>query len=1042
MKLTDSSIRRPVTTAMVVLALVVFGVIGVTRMQVDFYPDVTFPMVVVATVYPGAGPLEVESEVTDPMEEGLGTIGGLTDITSTSSENISAITLQFDWGTNLDAAASDIRDRLDMVQADLPDDVQKPFVFKFDPSMMPVLQLGMAGEIDETELAEIADEVVERLQRVPGVAAVNMGGQAVRQVQVELDLREFAASGVTTDAFAMALKAQNLNFPIGSISTNDQRYLIRLIGQYDNLDAIRNTAVGARRDGTPVLVRHVARVSWAPEERDALVRMNGDEAIFLWIQRRPDANTIQVSDALIKEAKKIERDLPPAVDFRVFWDSAQPVRNSVNSVAMNLVLGGILASMVLFLFLRRFRATMFVAFAIPVSVFFALLGMYIAGFTLNILSMAGLAIAVGMVVDNGVVVFENIFRRREQGEAPFQAASEGTSTVAMAITASTLTTIAVFLPLLLLQGILQVFFKELAFAIIFALIASLGIALTLIPMLASRFLKMKPAGAQEGGIRGWSERAFGSVETGYSRFVGWGIGHRKLVIILTTLVLILSLGLIPLIGTEFMPQQFTNFTELYAEMPIGTSLEKTDSAVVLIEQHIVEKWGSELKAMIVQAGGGTNVFSAIFGGARANSAEINLVMKDDSKHTVVDVENDVREFGNAIPGMQVRAGRSRGMGNFMGGGAALQVEIIGHDLATADSLTAQVVAAVETLPGVVDVEASRKPGDPEIQLRIDREKAALYGLTPYQVGSALRTQLAGNVATQYRLGGKEYDVLLRLKQEQRDELCDVLCTSVNGPLGPVLLKNVVTDHAGTSPLAVEHKNTERIVKVEANVVGQAAGRVGALARGALAGIPVPPGFTVRVAGSFEDMMESFRDLGFAMLIAIMLVFMVMASQFESFRDPFIIIFTIPFALIGVLWALFVTGTTLSIVSGVGVLVLVGIVVNNGIVYVDFVNQLRRDRGMALEAAVKEAGRIRLRPILMTAFTTIFGLLPLALQIGEGSEFWSPLGRAVIGGMIVSTFLTLMFIPVLYTSFEKGAERRRLRKAAEAPTARASDAPGQ
>lgn len=1027
MKLTDTSIRRPVTTAMIVLALVVFGVIGITRMQVDLFPDVTVPMVVVATVYPGAGPLEVESEVTDPMEEGLGTVGGLTDITSNSSENISVIFLQFDWGTNLDAVASDIRDQLDIVQARLPDDVQRPFIFKFDPSMMPLLQMGMAGNIDETELAEIAEEVVQRLQRVPGVAAVNASGQVVRQVQVELDLREFAASGVTTDALGMALKAQNLNFPIGTVSTGEQRYLIRLIGQYEDLDGIRNTAVGARPDGTPILVRNIADVKWAPEEREGLVRMNGENAVFIVVQRRPDANTIEVSDALLKEAAKIERDLPPAVDFKVIWDSAQPVRNSVNSVAMNLILGGILAVMVLFVFLRRFRATMFVAFAIPVSVFFALFGMFLAGFTLNVLSMAGLAIAVGMVVDNGVVVFENIFRRRELGEEPFRAASEGASTVAMAITASTLTTIAVFLPLLLLRGILQVFFKELAFAIIFALIASLGIALTLIPMLASRFLKMKPAGAQESGFRAWSERGFKRVETAYSRAVGWGVGHRKTVIGLTTLVLVVSLGLIPLIGTEFIPRQSTRMTRINAEMPVGTSLEKTDSAVVRVEQYIVEKWGPELKTMVVQGGGGTNVFSAIIGGTRANTAVINLVMKDESNYSVLDIENDVRRYANSIPGLLVRAGRSGGVDNFMGG--ALEVEIIGHDLALGDSLTAAVVAALETIPGVVDLEASRKPGDPEVQLRIDREKAALFGLTPYQVGSALRTQLAGNAATRYRLDGREYDILLRLKEEQRDELCDLLSTSINGPMGPVLLKNLVTDQPGTSPLTIEHKNTERIVKVEANVVGQAAGRVGQLARAAVSAIPVPPGFTIQVAGSFADMMESFRDLGFAVLIAIVLVFMVMASQFESLRDPFIILFTIPFALIGVLWSLLITGTTLSIVSGVGVLVLVGIVVNNGIVYVDFVNQLRRSEGMALEDAVKEAGRIRLRPILMTAFTTIFGLVPLALQLGEGSELWAPLGRAVIGGMIVSTFLTLIFIPVLYTSFEKGAEKRRLKKLA-------------
>lgn len=1042
MKLTDSAIRRPVTTTMIVLALVVFGVIGVTRMQVDFYPDVTFPMVVVATVYPGAGPLEVESEVTDPMEEGLGTIAGLTDITSRSSENVSAVTMQFDWGTNLDAAASDIRDRLDMAQASLPADVQKPFVFKFDPSMMPVLNLGLAGDIDETELAEIADEISQRLQRVPGVAAVNVGGQVVRQVQVELDLRELALSGVTTDQLAMALKAQNLNFPVGSISTDEHRYLIRLVGQYDDLDQIRNTAVGARRDGTPVLVRHVARVSWAPEERDALVRMDGDKAIYMWIQRRPDANTIQVSDALIKEVEKIRPTLPAAVEFKVFWDSAQPVRNSVNSVAMNLILGGILASLVLFLFLRRFRATMFVALAIPVSVFFALFGMYLAGFTLNILSMAGLAIAVGMVVDNGVVVFENIFRRRELGEDRFKAASEGASTVAMAITASTLTTIAVFVPLLMLRGILQVFFKELAFAIIFALIASLGIALTLIPMLAARFLKMRRPGERESGIRAWSERAFKRVEAAYSRLIGWGVGHRKLVIILTVVVLLASLGLIPLIGTEFMPRQFSAYTEIYAEMPVGTSMEKTNESAARIEQYVVEKWGGELKAVLVQTGGGSNVFSAIFGGARASTAEIDLVMKKGSKHSVTDIEKDVREFARSIPGMKVRAGGQMGMSSMMGGGAALQVEIVGHDLAAADSLTRKVIAAIETLPGVVDVKASREQGDPEIQLVIDREKAALYGLSPYQVGSALRTQFDGTVATQYRLNGKEYDVLLRLRPVQRAAIGDILNTAVNGPMGSVLLKNIVTQQPGISPLTIQHKNTERIVTVEANVVGQSSGRVGTLAKQALSSITPPPGFTIDVAGSFEEMMKSFRDLGFAMLIAILLVFMVMASQFESFRDPFIIIFTIPFALIGVLWALALTGTTLSIVSGVGVLVLVGIVVNNGIVYVDYVNQLRRDQGMALEEAVKEGGRVRMRPILMTAFTTIFGLLPLALQIGEGSEFWSPLGRAVIGGMIVSTFLTLIFIPVLYTSFEKGAERRRLKRAAAAAAPRATNITGQ
>ncbi|MFO7638978.1 MAG: efflux RND transporter permease subunit [bacterium] len=1034
MKLTDAAIRRPVTTVMVTLALVVFGILGVTRMRVDFYPDVTFPMVVIATVYPGAGPLEVESEVSDPLEQRLGTISGLTDITSASQENFSAITLQFDWGTNLDAAAADIRDRLDMAQAALPADVQKPFVFKFDPSMMPVLNLGLAGDIDESELAEIADEVSRRLQRVSGVAAVNVGGDLTRQVHIALDLREFANAGVTSEAFAGALKAQNLNFPIGAVSAGEQRYLVRLVGQYRDLDDIRNTIIGARPDGSPVQVQHVANVNWAPEEREAMVRMDGKSAVYIWIQRRPDANTIQVSDALLRELDAIRRDLPASVNLTLFWDSAQTVRDSVSSVATNLVLGGILAGLMLFLFLRRFRATMFVAFAIPVSIFFALFGMFLAGFTLNILSLAGLAIAVGMVVDNGVVVFENIFRRREQGDDPLRAASEGTATVGMAITASTLTTIAVFLPLLMLKGIIQVFFKELAFAIIFALVASLAIALTLIPMLAGRFLKMKDSDAEERGIRGWSNRAFRRIEGGYARLIGWGLGHRKRVILATVAVLILSFALVPFIGTEFMPRQFTNFTEIHAEMPTGTSLEKTNEAVSELEEYIVERWGGELRTTMVQVGGGTSVFSAIFGGARSNSAEIDLVVSEGSRVTVEEIEADVRRRAALIPGMKIRAGRQRGAGDFMGGGAALQVEIVGHDLAVADSLTRVVMRTMSTIAGVVDIESSREEGDPEVQLVIDRERASRHGLTPFQVGSALRTQLEGAIATRYRLEGREYDVLIRLRPEQRRELGDVLAAVINGPMGPVPLSNLVTFREGVSPLKIEHKNTERIVTVTANVVGRPPGQVGQETQVALSAVAPPPGFNIDVAGSYEDMMRSFRDLGFAVLLAVLLVFMVMASQFESLRDPFIIIFSIPFAVIGVLWSLFITGTTLSIVSGVGVLVLVGIVVNNGIVLVTYINELRRERGLGLEEAVREAGRVRLRPILMTAFTTIFGLMPLALQIGQGSEFWSPLGRAVIGGMVVSTFLTLIFIPVLYTSFEKGAERRRLRRENRAPSA--------
>jgi len=1022
MRISDTSIRRPVATAMIAIGLIVFGVIGINRMRVDLFPNVTLPVIAVATIYPGAGPLEVESEVTEIMERQLGTIPNLREITSRSLENVSVIMLQFEWGTDLDAASSDIRDRIDMAQAFLPDEVNKPFVLKFDPSMMPVVNLTLSGNIDETELREIAEEIRTSLQRVAGVASVGVAGGRKRQVQIIVDLRRLAQAGITNEQFINSLKAQNLNYPIGSVSTKEQRYLIRLIGQYDDLEGIKNTTIGSK-GGVPILIRDVATVAWQPEEKSSAVRMNGTSCVFMYVQRRPDANTVSVANAIRAEIEKIKPTLPAGLNLAIFWDSSESIKRSVGNVATNLILGGLLASIILFLFLRRFRPTLFVVFAIPISIFFALFLMYLFGFTINILSMAGLAIAVGMVVDNSIVVFESIFRHRERGEEPLTAASFGTNEVAMAITASTLTTVAVFLPLLLLRGLIQVFFKELSWAIIFALLASLGVALTLIPMLTSRFLKMRSG---ERGLLRWSERFYQGLENFYAQAIDWAIHHRKLIIIFTLIIFLVTLGLVRFLGTEFMPTQQMRRSIIYAEMPIGSNLEVTNQAVSELEKYIVAKWGDDLEGLAVQVGSGASVYSAVFGGVRPNSAEIDLILKKKAKHNLKEIEHDIRQKAADIPGLSART-EATTMTSFFGGGAPIQVDIIGHDLKISDSLAQLIIQTIETIPGVVDVKSSREKGEPEIQLVVDRKKAALYGLTPYQIGSALRTQIEGNVATQYRMKGKEYDILIRLSADQRDAISKIIGSTINSPVGPVLLKNVVEVKTGTGPLEVQHKNTERIVTITANAVGQSSGRLAGYVSSVIGKITPPPNFEIKVSGSYEEMIKSFKDIAFAVFIAMLLVFMVMAAEFESFRDPFIIMFTIPLAIIGVIWALFITGTTLSVISGIGVLVLVGIVVNNGIVYIDYVNQLRRFRGMELEEAVKYGGKIRMRPILMTALTTIFGLLPLALKIGEGSELWSPLGRAVIGGMIVSTFLTLIFIPVLYTSFEKGAEKRRQKR---------------
>uniref|UniRef100_A0A7V3PTL7 Efflux RND transporter permease subunit n=1 Tax=candidate division WOR-3 bacterium TaxID=2052148 RepID=A0A7V3PTL7_UNCW3 len=1025
MRITDTSIQRPVSTILISLVFVIFGLVSVSRMPVDVFPQVTLPSVIIVTTYPGAGPLEVEAEVTKLIEQRVGTISNLKEITSRSLENISIIQLQFEWGTNLDAVAADVRDRLDMAVAQLPDGASRPFVLKLDASMMPVMQIGLFGNVDPLTLRDAADDLADALQRVPGVASAIVSGGTRRQLQVKVDLRKLAAAGISIDLLNQTLKAQNLNFPAGSVNSQTREYLIRLIGEYNQPSELANTVVGMKGNA-PILLKDIAEVSWGPEEKTSVARYNGGSTVFIVLQRRPDANTVRVATAARKELNRLKSTLPAGADAAILFDSSKEITRSINNVLNNLLLGSVLAIIVLFLFLRRIRATAFVAFAIPLSVFFALFFMFIIGFSVNILSMAGLAIAVGMVVDNGIVVFEAIFRHREKGEERLTAASVGTAEVGMAITASTLTTVVVFLPLLLVRGLMQVFFRELVWAVVGALSASLLIAITLIPTLTSRYLPPPKTGVQK-GIKAWSERFYRRLEELYARLIGWALAHRRMVVLGAVILLVISLGLLPFIGREFFPSQESQRRIYAVEMPVGTDLKTTDQAVSQLENYILKEWSKELEGVAVQLGSGTG-FQAIFGGVTgAHTGQVILTLKPRRvrHHSVDEIDQAIRSYAARIPGLQVRV-QEQSFTTMAGISSGIEIDITGYDLGIADSLTRQVLSAIETIPGLVDIKSSREPGKPEIQLIVDRQKAALYGLTPYQIGTALRTQIQGNAPSTFRLAGREYDILVRLTENQRNELLDILGMNIIGPTGPVPLKNLISVRTGTGPIEIERKNNQRVVKITARNVGISAGQLATKISRAIKPIPIPPGFNIQLSGSYQEMTSTFRDFALVLLIAIILVFVVMASQFESLRDPFIIMFTLPFAIIGVLWGLFLTRTPISIISLLGVLILVGIVVNNGIVYIDYTNQLRRKHGLSLFDAVKEAGRVRLRPILMTSLTTIFGMLPLAFQIGEGSELWSPLGRAIVGGMLVSTFLPLVFIPVLYTIFEQRKEQNQQR----------------
>ncbi len=1016
MKITEIAIRRPILTFMVAFAFILFGIIGVLRMPIDLFPKVELPVAVVATLYPGAGPEEVEQEVTKELEKQISTVSGVKEIASRSMENFSVITVTFDWGIDLDAATNDIRDKLDLILPQLPKEVNKPYILKFDPSMIPVMNLALIGDVDEATLTRIAEDLEARLQRVSGVGTVIRIGGVEEQVKLFINPKALYQTGITLDNLIITLKAQNLNFPIGYFNYQNEKYLLRVVGRFNDLRDIENLIIGYKNN-QPIFLKDICEINWEKEEKENYVRFKGKDCIFFAVQKKPQANTVVVANNLRKEVGKIQKELPENINFLIVFDTSELIKRSINNLVNNLLLGAVLAVFILFLFLRRLRATIYVAFAIPLSLFFALFFMYLFGFSINILSISGLAIAVGMLVDCSIVVFESIYRHHELGYEPIMASQKGTEVVGTAVTASTLTTIGVFLPLLFITGILSVFFKELSLTVTFALLSSLVVALTLIPLLTSKFFRWEEK--EERGIKKFFKDTYERLENFYMKIIKYALEHRKLIVLFILGLFILSLSLLAVIGFEFFPEQQIRRLEVNAEMPIGTNLYTADKAISELEKYIMEKYENDLDGIVTQIGGAASIYQTIAQDIKTSSGVITLVLKREKKGRIKELEEDIRKKAKEIPGLKVRVASTRGYVQFAGvGGNNLNIEIYGDDLENARELTKKIISAIETIPYLVDLKGSLEEAEPEIQFVVDRNKAILYGLTPYQIGYALRTKMVGEVATKYRTGGKEYEIILKLKREDIDDIRNIENIFVNSQFGQVLLKDIAEIRLAKAPGVIEHKNTQRVATITGNVVGQSLGRVAMKVKNIIDKLDKPIGFSIKITGAYEEMVKSYRDLFFAILIAIILVYMIMSAQFESFLYPFVIMFTVPLAIIGVIFILFITNTTFSLISGIGVLVLVGIVVNNGIVYVDYVNQLIRKEGMSLKEAVIKGCQVRLRPILMTALTTIFGLLPLALKLGEGSELWSPLGISVIGGLLFSTILTLIFIPVLYYIFSK------------------------
>ncbi len=1035
MKLSEFGVKRPVAAVVLFAGVVAMGLFSLSRLNVDLTPKIDIPAVTVVTVYPGAGPREVEQRITKVLESELASVSGLDKMESLSQESVSMITLRFQWGQDLTEATNDIRDQVARARKKLPASVETPYVSKFDLAQMPILVMGFSATgASRAQLRDVIDDrIVEPLKRVDGVGKVSLVGGARREIRVELDRRRLKATGVSINRVMKLLAASNVSVPGGHLKLGRSDYILRVPGEYTRVADIGTLVVGVNgKTGAPVHLNEIARVRDTFQEKTQVTRLDGHTGVAVVIRKQSNANTVLVAAKVQGVLNTLAKTLPADVQMVVVRDTSLMISRTIDNLKRTLAVGGVLVIVVLLVFLRNFRVALIAALSIPTSLIATFLLMYAFDYTLNMMSLMSLVIAIGMVVDVSIVVLENIQRHRESGARTGQAAIHGTEEMGSAVVASTVTTIAIFVPVLFAGGIIGIFFKQLAVIITMALIASLAAALVLVPALASKL----PARRKHGRVVGWlfnqSERVFVWLERSYAGLLGWSLRHRLAVLLGIAVVCGSTLLLVPRMKTAYFPEQDSGFVTVQVELPAGTRLSET-SAVMRrmskkVQTDVHERaayfgmWGADRDhpeiSRMMGMGNGTNYGLMM----------VRLNAKDKRQRSSKKVARDLRPFLESFPATKVSITAEDALQSLLtGSGKPVSVEVRGHDEKTAFELAEQVARRLKGIEGLTDVEIGRKRGLPELQVIVDRERAATLGLNVAQIAMTVRQAFNGARATQYRVGGDEYNVYVQLRPEDRkrvDDLSGLTMRSVTGrhiPLGSVA--KVVRS---TGPVSIERKNQTRVIKVSANLQGRDLGSASKDIRRELASMDVPPSFELHLGGSMEEQQKSFKQLLLALLLGIALVYMVMAVQFGSLRDPFIILFAIPFALVGALWAFIITGETLSVLSFVGMIMLVGIVVNNGIVLVDYIKILRA-RGVALAEAVKLAGQHRLRPVLMTAFTTIFGVLPMALNTGQGAELWRGMAVAIIGGLAVSTVVTLVFVPVLYHVFQARAERRALAK---------------
>lgn len=1007
MKLVDGSVKRPIAVMMIVLAVLAMGFVSFQSLSVDLMPEIDLPIIVVATSYSGAGPQEVEKLISKPLEQSLSSLQGLDTLQSSSRSGSSLVVMMFESGTNLDTTIADVREKVDQVLPMLPEDASDPSVLRFDPNQMPIMFLGLTGMSPE-KLQEVAENEIEpQLTRSDGVASITIEGGKTREILIELDRSALARYGLSTAQIIQTLNAENQSASAGNISRGNQDLQLRVDGEFTSLDQIQNTILQLP-NGDIVRLADVAELKDTFKENTVLSYVDGEPALVLSVLKQSGANTVEVSNEIYKKIEQLNSTLPEGVELSIVMDFSTFIRLSIESVINNMLIGGIVSVFVLMLFLRSFRATLVIGVSIPIAIVAAFTMMYYSGQTVNILSMGGLALGIGMMVDSSIVILENIFSYRQKGYTVIEAAKKGGSELAPAVIASTTTTLVVFLPIIYVEGLASDLFTPLALTVSFSLLASLVAALTIVPMLSSKLLTSE----KHSQVRNSRfDRFFRNMVQRYGRLLRWAVGHRKTTIFLTILAIVVSLVMVPFVGAEFIPASDQGQIQILVETPSGSELEETIAATSKI-QETLDSYKDIIDANYLTVGSAD--FSGLGGSSNQALFTVQLIPSSEREMSTEQFMLQLNEEIEPIPGTKVEISE---MSTAMSVGDPITIQISGQEQEVLEELAEQVIWLISDIPGIYNPTSSAEEGNPELQIEINRELASQYGLTYQQVLSEIDLAFQGKLATRYREDGNEYDVRLILPEEQRDSIADLETLLIPTNQGNwIPLKSVASLHQLQGPAEIQRENQQRQINVTSDVVDRNLSMVASDVQQALSSMNLPDGYTVTLGGQSEDMAESFSQLALALVFSIFLVYVVMAVQFESILYPFIIMFSLPTTIVGVIFGLFITSTPLSVPGFIGMIMLAGVVVNNAIILVDYINILRK-RNKERNEAIVEAGISRLRPIFMTTLTTVLAMIPLAIGIGEGAETQQPLAIVMIFGLTISSLFTLIFVPVMYSLFD-------------------------